>query len=371
MITTRSRAFGSPFRYIQGPDELDHLAAHAAPYGRRIFLLLDPVLLDDPDLKLEARLAGLDPTLARFSGECTEAEVARVEALAKDHRADIIAGLGGGKTLDTAKMAAARLGTALFIIPSSASTDAPTSAMSVLYTEEGAHLRSVLHQRGADLVLVDSRLIARAPLRLFVAGLGDALSTWFEARANARSDTANYIGSGYRRCQAGLALARHCYEILLADGLRAKLALASGAVTEAVENVIEANILLSGLGFENAGCAAAHALPTGLHEIPALNRFYHGELVAFGVVFQLVLENAPQAELTEVLDFLTEVDLPVSLGQLGLEPTPANFQVITRRVLDGRSGMEAEPFLVTEDLVIAALLAADALGRRHLEIQAR
>ena len=368
MISTRSRAFGAPSRYIQGPDELDHLAEHAAPYGRRLFLILDPALLEDPDLRLESRLAGLELTQVRFNGECTEAEVARLEALARRQEADIIAGLGGGKTLDTAKMVAAQLGTALFIIPSSASNDAPTSAMSVLYTEEGAHLRCVLHRRAADPVLADSKLIARAPLRLFVAGLGDALSTWFEARANTRSDTANYIGSGYRRCQAALAIARRCYEVLLADGLKAKLALACGAVTEAVENIIEANILLSGLGFENAGCAAAHALHTGLHEIPAASRFYHGELVAFGVVFQLVLENAPQAELTEVLDFLTQVGLPVSLGQLGVEPTQANLKAITRRVLDGQSGVEAEPFLVTEDLVIGALLAADALGRRHLGV---
>ncbi|MBR3397888.1 MAG: iron-containing alcohol dehydrogenase [Lachnospiraceae bacterium] len=94
---------------------------------------------------------------------------------------------------------------------------------------------------------------AAAPLRLFCAGVADALSTWFEARANQASDTDNYIGSGYRRTLAGMAIARKCFETLMEDARTAKADLEAGKLSEAVENVIEANILLSGLGFENTG----------------------------------------------------------------------------------------------------------------------
>lgn len=368
MTRTSTRAFGGPFRYIQGPGEFNNLAQYARDYGQRIFFIIDGFLFDGLTRDLAQIFAGSEVAFSaeKFGGECSEAEVERLVGLARAAQAEVIAGVGGGKTLDAAKLAAVTLGRTLFVVPTSASTDAPTSSMSVLYKPTGEHLRCVQHRRGPDLVLADSRLIARAPLRLFVAGIGDALSTWFEARANERSDTPNYIGRGYRRCQAGLAIARRCYEVLLEDGYAAKLALEHGILSEAVENVIEANILLSGLGFENTGCAGAHALHTGFHEIPSTHGFFHGEIVAFGVIFQLVLENAPKEELDRILRFLEKVGLPITLKQLGVEPTPDNLRLITARVVDGNSGIEAEPFLVTAESVQNALAAADALGRHYL-----
>jgi glycerol dehydrogenase len=236
--------------------------------------------------------------------------------------------------------------------------------MSVLYKESGEHIRAVRLARPAELVLADSAIIAAAPPRLFVAGMGDALSTWFEARANAASGTANYIGRGYRRSLAAMAIAEKCYQTLLADGCPARRALEKGELTEAVENVIEANILMSGLGFENTGCAGAHAVHTGFHEIESASAAYHGEIVAFGVIFQLMLEKAPAGELEEVLQFMRQVGLPMTLDDLNVEATEENFRIIAGRILDGNSGVEAEPFPVTPGLVLAALKAADAAGRR-------
>ncbi|UQZ90093.1 glycerol dehydrogenase [Deltaproteobacteria bacterium Smac51] len=362
MTSSRSRAFGGPFRYVQGPGELTNLAQHAADYGDRLFLLVDGFLMDSIRARFNDESAAM--TWEKFSGECTEAEVGRVAALASEAKAQVIVGVGGGKTLDAAKLAAANLSLPLIIAPTSASTDAPTSAMSVLYKETGEHVRAVCLKHSAELVLVDSSIIAAAPLRLLVAGMGDALSTWFEARANAASDTANYIGRGYRRSLAAMAIAEKCYRTLLADGFTARLALENGAVTEAVENVIEANILLSGLGFENTGCAGAHAVHTGFHEIESAAGAYHGEIVAFGVLFQLMLENAPAVEVEEVLQFMYQVGLPMTMTDLNVEPTEENFQKIAGRILDGNSGVEAEPFLVTRDLVLGALKTADAMGRR-------
>ena len=366
-----ARAFGSPFRYIQGPGVLDDLDLFVREYGDSIFLLIDGFLYDDIVSSLPGIFGGssVSVTTERFRGECSDAEVDRVTVLAEKSGAAIIAGVGGGKTLDTAKCAANALGTVRFIIPTSASTDAPTSSMSVIYKDSGEHLRCDRHKRGPDLVLVDSRIIAKAPIRLFVAGMGDALSTIYEARANSRSDTANYIGAGYRRCMAGMAIAEMCHRVLMEDGLAAKSTLVRGELNEAVENVIEANILLSGLGFENTGCAAAHAIHTGFSELPETHGFYHGEVVAFGVVFQLALENAPEEELNEVLGFCLSVGLPVTLSQLNVAPTPENVRIIADRVMDGNSGVEAEPFPVTRGMIYDAILRADDYGRSYIERQ--
>lgn len=369
MIENSSRAFGAPFRYIQGPGEIRHIAAHLRHYGRRAFILIDPFMHDQLQVLMAKAFAGsgLSFVTEKFKGECSELERARVAALAKAGEADVMVGVGGGKTLDTAKIVANDLKLAQIIIPTSASTDAPVSSMSVLYRDSGEHLCSLSHLRGPDLVLVDSSIIAQAPLRLFLAGIGDGIATWFEARANARSDTPNYIGRGYRRCQAGMALAQKCHDVLMADSFAAKLALEKGALTEAVENVIEANILLSGLGFENTGCAAAHSLHTGVHEIPSASGMYHGEIVAFGVIFQLVLENEEISEVERIIKFLRKLNLPTSLKDIQVEPTADNILTIAKRVADGRSGILAEPFLINEDLVYNAIVAADAIGSYYAQ----
>ncbi|MBQ8151663.1 MAG: glycerol dehydrogenase [Firmicutes bacterium] len=369
MVTSTTRAFGSPFRYIQGPGELDNIAEYTADYGNRIFMLIDGFLYDELFAKFDDvfRGTGCVFAAAKFGGECTETEVERVLELVREFGADVVAGIGGGKTLDTAKLIAAEDGIAQFIVPTSASTDAPTSSLSVVYNDKGEHLYSKSHKRGSDLVLVDSKIIAKAPARLFAAGIGDALSTYYEARANEQSDTANYIGKGYRRTRAAMAIAEECRDVLFRDGIRALEDIKCGALTEAVENVIEANILLSGLGFENTGCAGAHSVHTGLHQIPGTEKYFHGEMVAFGIVFQLVLENDREDELDEVLDFLTSLDLPVTLEQIGVEPTPENLEIITERITDGNSGVDAEPFFVNHDTVYNALLSANSIGNEWLE----
>lgn len=73
----------------------------------------------------------------------------------------------------------------VIICPTVASTDAPCSALSVVYTDEGVFQEYLFLKRNPDVVLVDTAVIAASPLRLTVAGMGDALATYFEVRAHA------------------------------------------------------------------------------------------------------------------------------------------------------------------------------------------
>lgn len=366
-VTSAARGFAGPMQYIQGAGEFRNIREYARELGDRAFYLVDPFLHDEFATRLRS-IYDSDPdslVIGRFGGECSLAEVARVKALAAE--ADVFVGVGGGKTLDAAKIAAAELRLPLVIAPTSAATDAPTSALAVIYSEEGEHRGSIKNKRHAELVLIDTEIIAKAPLRLFVAGMGDALATYFEARANAASDSANYVGQGYRTCKAAMAIARLSYDILMESGVQAKIALERGICSEAVEDVIEANTLLSGLGFENTGCAAAHGIHAGLCELPETHDCYHGEKVAFGLLCQLVMENAPKAELQQILDFCAAVGLPITLRQLRVEPTPDKVRIIADKVVNGNTLVYAQPFLITEDFVYNAILAADAIGTAHLE----
>jgi len=162
---------------------------------------------------------------------------------------------------------------------------------------------------------------------------------------------------------AAQALANLCYETLLDEGLKAKLAVERKVATKSVESVIEANTLLSGIGFESGGLAAAHAIHNGLTAIEETHDLYHGEKVAFGVLVQLVLENAPLEEIEEVLLFCNEVGLPTTLKDLNItEVSEEKLMEVGKLSCAEGETIHNSAYEITPEDVYAAILAADALG---------
>ena len=117
---------------------------------------------------------------------------------------------------------------------------------------------------------------------------------------------------------------------------------------------------MSGLGFENTGCAGAHSIADGLTELSVGLTTLHGEKVAFGVIVQLVAENRPFEEISEVLNFCMSVGLPVTLEDLQVEGTRDNIKTIAEASMG--SFWSSEPFNVTAAMVEDYIIAADALG---------
>jgi len=228
----------------------------------------------------------LTVTRVIFEGESTLAEVDRVSGIFRESKGSVqaVIGVGGGKCLDAARMAANRLGKPMVSVPTTASTDAPTAAHSVIYDEQGGFVEVEFSVVNPLMVLVDLDVIAASPIRYLVAGMGDAFSTYYEARCcmdNPRALTAR----GGRPTQAALAIARQCRDVLLEFGVSALEEVRSGSAGDAVSRIVEANILLSGIGFESGGLAGAHAVAQGLtasHDLHS--HFLHGELVAIGVM---------------------------------------------------------------------------------------
>lgn len=226
--------------------------------------------------------AGLEPVEALFEGEATLAERRRVGQIAQQHAADIAVGIGGGKILDVAKAVAVDLGLKTVTCPTIASNDSPTSGASVWYDQQGNFTGFDCWPFNPDIVLVDSQVIAGGPVRAFVAGMGDALSTWIETKAAFKSRAGNLAGGV--PTMAAMALARLCFDTLMEHGRDARRDLEQRALTPAVEKVIEANVLLSGLGFESGGLATAHMVGNLLSNVPRCQRLMHGEKVGFGII---------------------------------------------------------------------------------------
>lgn len=360
-----ARVFISPSKYVQGAGELDRLGEYTKVYGKKALVIISAGGKKRFGERVEASLAaaGFECAFDEFNGECSQAEIDRLVEVLKGTGSDVVLGVGGGKIFDTAKAVAAAVDVPVVVVPTIAATDAPCSALSVIYTDEGQFKEYQFFKQNPNLVLMDTEVIAKSPVRLTVSGMGDALATYFEARACKRSDAGTCAGG--KVTSAAMALARLCYETLMSDGVKAKLALEAGACTESVEKVIEANTLLSGLGFESAGLAGAHAIHNGMTAMPETHAFYHGEKVAFGTLTQLVLENAD--ELYEVLDFCVEVGLPVTFAQLGVaDASYERVLEVARLACADNDTLHNMPFEVTPEKVANAMLAADAYGRAAL-----
>lgn len=371
------KAFITPTKYVQGEDELLNLGYFVRTFGRKALLIADTFAKKLVAEKLTATQKKYDVELITcdFCGECTREEIARLKEFAKANQCDCTIGLGGGKPIDTSKCVA--MGTNLIICPTIAATDAPTSHSAVMYTADHRFDDYAYFKQSPSVILIDTTVIANAPSRFLVSGMGDALSTYFEARANERSFANVNAGlpCGADRqnntllaggTMAAYALAELCYKNLLAYGALAKTACDLNTVTPAFEKIIETNILLSGLGFESGGLAAAHAIADGLTLLPSHMQYYHGETVAFGTLCQLVLEDCPKEELYEVLDFCESVGLPVCLHDLGTESLDKDLlRAIAEKTCIPDESVHNMPFPVSVDLVASAIITADRIGNEY------
>jgi glycerol dehydrogenase len=297
-----------------------------------------------------------------FNGECCEEEIERLRLIIKDKQVDVLIGMGGGKAIDTAKIAADRTGIPVVIVPTIAASDAPCSGCAVTYTTEGVFAAVQYQKMNPAAVLVDMDIIAAAPTRYLVSGMGDALATWFEARSCVQTQSVNECGG--LSTLAGLHIARLCYETLLKYGYQARVSSENHVVTQALNYITEANILLSGIGFESSGLAAAHGIHNGLTALEETHSYYHGEKVAFGVLAGLLLTAAPPEEIEQVFSFCREVGLPMTFGDIGLKnPDRSKLLKAAEKSCAPGEAIHHEAGVMTPEKVMNAMILADAIGR--------
>ncbi len=354
-----------PGRYLQGAHALTVLGEECERLGARPLLIEDPFVRSELHTQLEAGFANAGTVMfEEFGGECSQAEIDRLTASARSGACDVIVGVGGGKALDTAKAVAHELKLPVVIVPTLASTDAPCSALSVIYSEAGVFESYLVLPRNPDVVVVDTALIAAAPVRFLVAGMGDALATWFEADSCRIRRAANMTGRP--GSMTAYSLARLCYDTLLEYGPLAKAAVETQSVTPALEHVVEANTLLSGLGFESGGLAACHAIHNGLTSLEATHAYWHGEKVAIGVLAALFLTDKSRDLIDEVYGFCEAVGLPTTLADIGLpDPTDEDLELVASTACAPGETIHNEPAEVKPETVLWALKTADQEGRRR------
>ncbi|WP_407080274.1 glycerol dehydrogenase [Candidatus Contubernalis alkalaceticus] len=356
-----------PGCYIQGTDVIEQLGSALSRFGERGLSVMAPSAFSLLKDRLEGQSSNVELFIEEFNRECCDAEIEQLANIGRERQAQFIIAIGGGKTIDTGKIVADRLNVPVAVVPTIASTDAPCSACAVVYSEEGVVTRIEYQKKNPDLVLVDSGIIANAPVRFLIAGMGDALATWFEAESCQKTKSNN--AAGELGSITAYALARLCYDTLLEYGVAAITSCRANAVTPALEHVIEANTLLSGLGFESGGLATAHSIHNGLTVLPQTHNYYHGEKVAMGVLSSLFLTGKSKSQIDEVYSFCESVGLPTTLAEIGLTDISLDdlWKVASQACIAGES-IHHEAGEITPQMVVYAMQAANGEGKRRKNI---
>lgn len=312
------KVFGAPGRYLQGAGALSAMGEYLARVGRTCALVADRAVMDLVGARIVelCRASGISCEPAEFSGEITPAEIDRLARSVDPGSLDFVIGCGGGKGIDAGKAVAHALGVRVVTIPTAASNDAPTSKNYVLYDADHRLLRVEHLPANPDVVIVDTEIVARAPVRLFTAGIGDAVVKKFEVAQCDEAGGPNMFGGRVPR--AAVALAGLCYDILRTHAVAALEAVRVGRVTEDVERVVEATVLHSGLGFESGGLSISHAMTRGLSAVHGARDALHGHQVAYALLVQLALERRSREFVDDIRGFYRSVELPTSLSALGM-----------------------------------------------------
>lgn len=361
-MSAEVRIFSAAARYVQGPGALDLLGEQVALGGASCVVVIDAVMRPRLEERIIASLEAAGVNHHRFvtaEGEVTPRSIAAVVAAVDGVDLSVVVGVGGGKSIDIAKGASYTLDIPIITVPTIASNDSPASRAVAIYDEEHQLREVPLLKRNPLCVLVDTALIAAAPRRFLAAGIGDAISKHFEVQACVAVGARTIQGT--RGLRVAELLADGCYRILREHAVAALDAVDRGELSPALEDTIEAVILLSGMSFENGGLSIAHAMTRGLMAVPGAAARMHGEHVAYATLVQQALAGHPDTELAELAAFLRAVDLPHSLAALATSADDATLTAIASRTM---TAPHAANFVTaaTEESLTAAMRRVEELG---------
>lgn len=369
----------SASKYYQGYDIFDEIGAYAKEFAKHYLVLSDPIFESEDFPFLQQKKSNIEKSFAEngltlrfetFKGQVTFGEIERVSKVMKAGKYDGLLALGGGKVVDTAKPIALSAGVPLIVAPTVIATNAPCSSATVIYTADGNVDDVVFSPTGPSMVIVDTHVILNAPRASLIAGMGDALATFFESRVNFENGTKT-IAKG-NVSALGMALGELCYQSLLENGEMALMSYDQKLTTPYFERIVEANTYLSCIAFESGGLSCAHSVEDAINTIPEAKSLLHGMRVAYGTLCLILLEDRPIEEFRKCQDFCAKVGLPITLAEQNITGNvEEKIRSILPTALDDFQGCYNMPPNTNENSMFNAIMMADALGREYLNKRAK
>ena len=349
----------APANIIKGENSLSQSAQAITKFGKLPLVVGGEKTLDlvVTHLKPICKEYKLKPDYQSYAPDCTETSLTRLKTAVKSHQADFIIGVGGGKSLDTAKLLAHQCNLPIVTIPTSGATCAAWTALSNIYSEAGAFQYDVSLNNCPDLLILDYNLVATAPKHTLVAGIGDAIAKWYEASVSSGNSTATLT-------IAAVQQARVLRDILLQ---KAETAL-KNPLSEEWKEVVDATVLLAGvsggLGGANCRTVAAHAVHNALTHLTQGHHQLHGAKVSYGILVQLRLEETiannqlANTARKQLIKFYSSIGLPCTLEDLGLgDITIAQLRHCAKIACQPQSDIHRLPFAVTPEILASVMIS--------------
>ncbi len=350
----------SPSRYIVKDNLLGNAHNYIRALGAKAFIVAEQFIIETFKKDISNGFGEIEHNYGLFNSQCCDTEIKRLILLARQSNSNVIVGIGGGKALDTAKAVGHHMMMPVVTIPTSCATCACWSALSAIYTSEGVADHYLILDRTPDILLMDTNIIGRAPVRLLVSGIGDTLAKYYESVASTGNKTDDMTTA------IALNIARYAYDTIFSLGSQAVKDCKRGRITVAIKRIIECNCVLAGLvggfGGEKCRAVAAHALNNGFTLLHRTHAFMHGELVAFSNLVQLALENK-FSELSKLRYLHKKIALPLRLKDIGLDGvTQQELRKVVKRACSEKETMHNLKFPVDEKMVYNAIEFVDKFG---------
>ena len=351
----------APAQLLRGNGVLAQLPQQLFRYGKKALVIAGQTaqqvtatyLQQDSFAKDHAEL---EIIYAPAIADCSDANLAKLHQIIAQEHPQVILGIGGGKVLDTAKLIAHQAQLPIITVPTTGATCAAWTALSNVYSPSGAFDYDVTLDRCPNVMIVDYDVIASAPQRTLVSGIGDAIAKWYESSVSSGSSDKTMV-------IAAVQEARILRDILFQKSVEA-IANPNSAIWR---EVVDATVCLAGAigGIGGASCrtVAAHAIHNALTHLPQTHGILHGEKVAYGILVQLRLEEFQGNQLAassrhQLLKFYQEIGLPTSLDDLGLsQVTLAELEKIAAIACQPNSDIHRLPFSVAPSQVLAAMVS--------------
>ncbi|MCT1901350.1 iron-containing alcohol dehydrogenase family protein [Oceanobacillus sojae] len=352
---------GSPGHYQIGEGALKHLAEHLNDlHVERIAVVAGRTAWEKAKPYLPAAITDniKEKDIHFADGHCTVERTNRLAKLYQEQQIDAVIGIGGGTALDIAKAAAIHAQIKSILIPTIAATCAAWTPLSVFYQEDGAHSHYTEFPEANTLVIVEPAIIAEAPVKYLKAGIGDTLAKFYEARSLVEA----FYPAGTLPVwlQISQFAARSCKDILLADSESAIKACENNQATDALIRVIEAIIatggMVGGFGGKAGRIAGAHSIHNGLTAAPQIADSLHGEIVSYGILVQLVIEQDTE-ELHKLLNYYEAWGFPTSLADFSIQTDDQRLlDAIAKKVTRAEESIHLMKEEINAEKVIRAFL---------------
>lgn len=335
--------------YIIGENPLENLKEITEKLGKRIVVIGGETALRI----IKSKLIDIDIIdFIWYGGDCTYTNINKIAKDIKGKNIDLVIGVGGGKAIDTAKAVADKVGGAIITIPTIASTCAAITSLSVVYTDDGDFDEFYFYNKPPSYSLIDSSIIAKAPIKYLRAGIGDTLAKHYECTLASRGDKLNHSSAMARE------ISKMCVEPLLQYGEKALSDANNGVNSFELEQVILNNIVSTGLVSmlidEKYNGAVAHSIFYGLTLLEHIEKDYlHGDVVAYGVLVQLAIDNNIE-EATKLNRFFNKIGIPTNLDNIQVRNEREYLEPVLKSIVN-QPDMEYLPYKIDENMIFEGI----------------